>query len=78
VSPIGFQVKRYRVKRGLSQVALSKLARVRQPTISDIERGTTKRIDLGVLERLARALGVSAAELLIETPAKSRRARRAK
>jgi len=64
VTPIQIRVRELRTDRGLSQEALADLAGVRQGTVSAIERGVTTRIDLDVLERLAKALQVEPGDLL--------------
>lgn len=53
--------------RGWSQVELSRRAEVRQGTISDLENGKAKSIDLALLERLARAFEVDAGYLFVTT-----------
>jgi transcriptional regulator with XRE-family HTH domain len=47
-----------RQKLNLSQAGLSRRAGVPQSTISNIEGGATNGVDFGVLERLAKALGI--------------------
>jgi transcriptional regulator with XRE-family HTH domain len=69
MSPITIRLREEREKRGLSQPKLAKAAGVRQATISDIEHGKIA-FTLDTLEKLARALGVPALSLLVETPAK--------
>ncbi len=64
MTPIQIRLRDLRAAKGLSQEALAELACVRQGTVSAIERGATSRIDLDVLDRLARALNVDASELL--------------
>ena len=61
---IGYLLKRYRNKSGLSQRALSQKAAVRQAEISLIENGKKKDILLAKAERLAQALGISLEALL--------------
>jgi transcriptional regulator with XRE-family HTH domain len=67
VTPIEVKLREYRERKGLSQAQLGKLAKVRQGTISDLETGKGRRVDLDVLERLAAALGVKATSLLRES-----------
>jgi transcriptional regulator with XRE-family HTH domain len=71
MTPIEVNLRRFRERKGLTQAELGKLARVRQATVSNLENGKGRRVDLDVLERVARALGVKATDLLTET--KSRR-----
>ena len=61
---LGTTLARLRTRRGLSQLALSKRARVAQGYISSIEAGKSKRAGIGVLQRLAKALGVPVTALL--------------
>lgn len=72
VTPISVQLRRHREAKGLSQQALGDLAGVRQATISELESGKTRRVDLDVLDRLCAALGVEPGELL-EREGKRRR-----
>lgn len=67
VSPIRLRVKELRTVRGWSQEELSRRAEVRQATISDLENGKAKSIDLALLERLARAFEVDAGYLFVTT-----------
>ena len=61
--PVTIRLRELRLAQRLSQAALARASGVPQPTISRIEAGTGA-IDLGVLERLADALGVNAAALI--------------
>lgn len=58
MSPIRIVLAEARQKVNLSQAALSRIAKVPQSTISNIEAGATNGVDFGVLERLAKALGI--------------------
>lgn len=64
MTPIAIRLKHWREKRGLTQAELATLARVRQPTVSDLETGKSKAIRLDVLDRLAAALDVTPGQLL--------------
>lgn len=68
MSPIRLRVKELRTVRGWSQEELSRLANVRQATISDMENGKAKSVDLSLLERLAQAFGVDAGYLFVTVP----------
>lgn len=68
MSPIRLRVRELRKARGWTQVDLAHRAGVNQGTISRIEAGVTRGIDLDTLEKLARAFGVSPARLLKATP----------
>jgi transcriptional regulator with XRE-family HTH domain len=72
MSPILLLIREARQKRGWSQRELARRAGVRQATVSQLERGV-RRLDLDVLERVARALGVPANRLLRATSRPSRR-----
>lgn len=66
MTPLEINLRRFREKKGLSQTQLGKLARVTQATISNMETGKGRRVDLDVLDRLAKVLGVKATALLSE------------
>lgn len=70
MAPIEINLREFREKKGLSQAELGKRASVRQGTISSLENGKGRRVDLDVLERIARVLGVKATALLSERAAK--------
>ena len=72
MSPIAIRLKEVRTSQSLTQAQLAERAGVRQATISYLET-KARRVDLAVLERLAKALGVPALSLLEQRPA--RRAR---
>lgn len=59
------RVKEWREAKKMSQVELAARAGVRRATIIEMEKGTTTRVYLDVLDKLAVALGIDAA-LLIE------------
>lgn len=73
MTPLRIRLKDLREAAGLSQQQLGDLAGVRQATISEVERGLKQRIDLGILERLATALGVEPGALIEREPTKSRK-----
>lgn len=73
MTPIRVRVKELREERGLSQQALGDLADVRQATISQLETGQKQRLDFGILERLAKALGVEPGELIERSRRKGER-----
>ena len=66
MSPLSLNLKHYREAAGLTQSELAKRVGVRQATISDLETGKSRRIELDLLEKLAKALGVKAAKLIAE------------
>ena len=60
---MGAKIKRFREAKGLSQAALGQRARISREYVNRLEAG---RYDptVGVLQRLAKALGVPVTELL--------------
>ena len=58
------RVRQLRTARGLSQLALAKLAGVSQPYLWQLEAGRKKNPGILVLRKLAKALGVPVAQLL--------------
>jgi transcriptional regulator with XRE-family HTH domain len=72
---IMLRLRALRKQAGLSQAALARRAKVRQATVSKYERSALRSVDLGVLERLARALGVSPLSLLVLARPTARRQR---
>jgi transcriptional regulator with XRE-family HTH domain len=65
LSPISIRLKEARETKSLSQAELARRAGVPQSTISRIEAGETGSITLANLERLADALDVNAALLVV-------------
>jgi transcriptional regulator with XRE-family HTH domain len=61
---LGVNVKRLRLRQGLTQVALAKKARISQSFLSELERGTWNGAHIQLVARLAKALGVPVGELL--------------
>lgn len=66
MSPLRFRIRELRTAAGLSQEQLAAKASTNQATISGLESGKNKRLDLDVLDRVARALGVTPTELIAE------------
>jgi len=60
---LGRNVRHFRLKLGLSQEALAEDAGIHRTYVSDVERGA-RNPTVTVVEKLARALKVSAGELL--------------
>jgi transcriptional regulator with XRE-family HTH domain len=56
----------------MTQAELAKAVGVRQATISDLETGKSRWVDLDLLEQLAKALGVKPVALLVDTQRKRR------
>jgi transcriptional regulator with XRE-family HTH domain len=70
---VGERVLLLRRRRGLSQHALAAKAGVDVMTISRLERGDKKRLEIKSLARLAQALGVTTDHLLgLDTPKRPR------
>lgn len=69
MTPITLRLHALRERRGLSQAELARRSGVSQATISRIEAGKTRGVDLDTLDRLARALGVSPRSLLASSKA---------
>lgn len=67
VTPIRLRVREAREAQGMTQEALADAARIRRATLSAIERGLTKGIDFATLERLAGALEMDPALLIVRT-----------
>jgi len=57
-------IRRAREQQGLGQAELAKRAKVAQGYISDLESSVKKNPGIGVLKRLAKALGVPVTALL--------------
>ena len=62
---LGLNVRRHREAKGLSQEAFAYEAGIHRTYVSDIERGARNPTIL-VVDKLAKALGVPAGELLAE------------
>jgi len=67
MTPIRLRLEQIRTAMGWSQAELARRSGVPQPTISRLEGGKTRTIDLDNLEKLADALGVNAAALISHT-----------
>ncbi len=61
--PLGTNVRRIRERKGWSQEKLAEMAELDRTYVSGIERGI-RNPTVGVIQRIADALGVPAAELL--------------
>jgi transcriptional regulator with XRE-family HTH domain len=57
-------LKTIRVAQGLTQVALAKKLKVKQPFVAALESGAKPNPSLDVLRRLAKALKVTVGELV--------------
>ena len=64
MSPVRLRIRDERKRRGLTQTELAKRVGVRQATISDLERRSIRRLNMTLLERIARVLKVSATDLI--------------
>ncbi len=63
--PLRLRIRELRDAKGWSQEELARRAQVRQATISNFERGKTRSVDLDVLDRIATALRVDPAFLIV-------------
>lgn len=72
MTPLRLTLLELRTRAQLSQEALAHAAGIRQATVSALETGKARRIDLDTIERLAKALGVPPHELFETIPAKSK------
>lgn len=72
------QIRELRERRGFSQEDLAEQAHVRQPTISDLENGKSRRIGFAVLDRLCAVLRCGVEDLLQRKKAKGRAGRNSK
>jgi transcriptional regulator with XRE-family HTH domain len=52
----------------LSQAQLAERAGISRPTLSKIERGVAPDVSIGIIQRIADALGTSVADLLVPPP----------
>ena len=64
MSPLRLRLRELRERRGWSQAELGRRSKLAASTINRAERGETRGITLDSLDRLARALGVSARSLI--------------
>jgi transcriptional regulator with XRE-family HTH domain len=64
MSPVRFRIRELRVAKGWSQARLADASKTRQATISDLESGRSRRVEIDLLQRLADALGVEPGELV--------------
>lgn len=60
---IGKRIKQYRKNAGLSQVGLAEKASIQPNTLARLERGE-HRASSPTIEKLAKALGVTASDIL--------------
>ena len=65
MSPLILTIREWRERRGMTQAQLAERVGVRQATISDLETGQSRRIELDLLDRLSRALRCKPADLLL-------------
>ncbi|HVT38310.1 MAG TPA: helix-turn-helix transcriptional regulator [Gemmatimonadaceae bacterium] len=75
MSPLSIRLKEEREAKGLTQGELADRAGTHQGTISLLESGHTRRVDFDLLERIADALGISPAALIVGSAARRPRRR---
>jgi len=63
-SNIGENIKKYRNKQGLSQEDFAKKSGVKYTTLTKIESNVIKKPSVLVMDKLAKALGVSIEDLI--------------
>lgn len=68
MTPVRFRLRELRQAKHMTQVELAAASGARQATISDMENGKARRVDLDVLEGLARALDVQVGDLIVLEP----------
>ncbi len=66
MTPIVLRVKELRTAQGLTQKQLAERAKIRQATVSKLESGRIKSVDLEVLEKLADVLGCDPGYLIVK------------
>ena len=66
MTPIVLRIKELRTVQGLTQKQLAERAKIRQATVSKLESGRVKLIDLEVLEKLAKALDCDPGYLIVK------------
>jgi transcriptional regulator with XRE-family HTH domain len=64
---VGFRIRELRTGLGMTQARLGELARLHRTFVGSVERGE-RNVALLSLRRLARALRVTPAELLVDLP----------
>lgn len=72
MTPVNLRVRELREAKGLTGAELARRAKVRPSTLSAIENNQTKGIAFDVLDRLATALGVDAAMLVVHSGRKAK------
>ncbi len=65
LTPTYIRLREARERAGLTQVELAEASGIPQSTISRLETGYTRAVDLDTLDRLARALGLKSAGRLL-------------
>lgn len=63
--PLGQTIRKYRLEAGLSQETLAEHSDLHWTYVSQLERGK-RNVSVDALRRIARSLGVSAPQLLME------------
>ena len=64
MSPLKLRVRQERQRHGWTQQELADRVGVRRATVSDLERRPVRRLDVQLLERIAKALKVPAKRLI--------------
>ena len=66
MAAIEVRIKELRELKGWSQAELARQSGVAQSTISGVEAGNTSGVSLGIVEKLARALGCDPGYLIVK------------
>ena len=66
MSPLALRIKELRNAKGWSQRELARRAKVRQATVSHLESGNVKTVDLSILEKIAKVLGCDPGYLIVK------------
>ena len=68
MSPLKLRLAEWRLRRGLTQLALAKASGVSVSLVSKIESGVRRNVSLDTVELLADALSVSVHDLIEHRP----------
>ncbi len=63
---LGEKIRKYRMKKGLSQNQLAVLSGVKQPVLCRVESGVARDMRAGNVARIAEALGIPVDQLLTD------------
>ena len=72
MTPTVLNLTELRERSGLTQIELAEKAKTTQATISNLETGKSRRIELDLLDRLAKALRCKPSDLIVRAAKKRR------